>query len=199
MKSLTYTIQFHSFWHASSGLSGSTYAATLVNKSRKGLPFIPGKTLKGLLREAAEILHELDPQKVTAAFITEVFGDRSPIENPDARRPAEEKIEANYSPGTCHFSSAHLSQALQQQIQETQKPHLYQVLSSTRINKDGLAENKTLRSLEVSVPLTLFAEIGQFPQGDDYRQQMNFCMQWTKRMGLNRSRGLGRCQFQIIP
>jgi CRISPR/Cas system CMR subunit Cmr4 (Cas7 group RAMP superfamily) len=51
MNTIAYQIDFFSYWHASSGLAGGAYADLLVNKTREGLPYIPGRTLKGLLRE----------------------------------------------------------------------------------------------------------------------------------------------------
>ncbi|MGB1217231.1 MAG: RAMP superfamily CRISPR-associated protein, partial [Saprospiraceae bacterium] len=71
-----YTIEFHSYWHVGSGLFGGTEADNLVNKDKVGLPYIPGKTLKGLLRQAATELMELDDSFVTQSFIDDVFGEK---------------------------------------------------------------------------------------------------------------------------
>ena len=50
MQTLTYQIQFHSYWHCGSGLAAGAGVDALVVKDANGLPFVPGKTIKGLLR-----------------------------------------------------------------------------------------------------------------------------------------------------
>lgn len=54
MKDLTIKIEFFSPWHCGSGLSAGADADSLVIKDINGLPFIPGKTIKGLIRETVE-------------------------------------------------------------------------------------------------------------------------------------------------
>lgn len=204
MKTITYQIEFHSYWHASSGLAGSTYADLLVNKTREGLPYIPGKTLKGLLRDAAESIHELESDLITTAFITDVFGER-----PKKDKVGNE-VEALTLKSDSFFTNASLSGAVAQAIlaedkreankedkRVLDKKHLFHVLASTAIDPQGIAKQGSLRQLEVTVPLTLYASIEEFPDAEGYEQQLIYCMQWIKRMGMNRSRGLGRCTFSI--
>lgn len=190
MKTINYQIEFFSYWHASSGLAGSTYADLLVNKTREGLPYIPGRTLKGLLREAAEVIHSFDQSTVTQAFILDVFGQEPTTTDIEKERATTE--------AQSFFTNATLSDNLQKTISKEQKSFLYHVLASTKINEQGLAVDGTLRQLEVTVPLILLASVEQFPDKEGYEQQLIYCFQWIKRMGLNRSRGLGRCQFSMI-
>lgn len=56
---ITYKIEFFSEWHCGSGLSAGADTDALVIKDSEGFPYIPGKTLKGLFREAIEELIEL--------------------------------------------------------------------------------------------------------------------------------------------
>ncbi len=49
MKDLTIKIEFFSPWHCGSGPSAGADADSLVIKDINGLPFIPGKTIKGLI------------------------------------------------------------------------------------------------------------------------------------------------------
>ncbi len=190
MNTIAYQIEFFSYWHASSGLAGGTYADLLVNKTREGLPYIPGRTLKGLLREAAETIYQFDSDLVTQTFILDVFGQA-----PDEKDIEEERatLEAQ-----SFFSNAYLSDYLQNAIPKDHVPFLYHVLASTKINERGLAADGTLRQMEATAPLVLLSRIEQFPDKPGYEQQLNYCFQWIKRMGLNRSRGLGRCKFSII-
>lgn len=190
METIIYKIDFFSYWHVSSGLYGSTYADLLVNKTKDGLPFIPGKTLKGLLREAAEYMNKLDSNFIKVEFINDVFGEEEPEGN-------NKNSEKHRKEALSFFSSATLSKNLQSKISSSDSSYLYTVISSTKIDNNGLAENHSLRELEVTIPLTLYASIEDFPKKEGYIQQLEYCMNFVKRMGLNRSRGLGRCQFSI--
>ncbi|MDG1434750.1 MAG: RAMP superfamily CRISPR-associated protein [Saprospiraceae bacterium] len=190
MKPIIYQIDFFTNWHTSSGLSGSTYADLLVIKTSENLPFIPGKTLKGLLREAAESIHELNKELVTADFIGHVFG-LSPTKK-------EMENEVYTKEAACYFSNAYLSKKLTSGITKEKSSHLYKVISSTKIDKNGIAEDSSLRQLEVTIPLILYAKVEHFPNDEAYLTQLEHCLSWVKRIGLNRSRGLGRCKFSIL-
>ena len=52
MNELTYKIEMLSDWHIGfQGLDSATDADAFVLKDEKQLPYIPGKTIKGLLRD----------------------------------------------------------------------------------------------------------------------------------------------------
>lgn len=182
-----YKIKFFSYWHTGSGLAGSTYADAIVNKNGKGLPIIPGKTLKGLLRDAAEQIHYFDSDAVTKEFIQNVFGADSEKEGVDL------KME-----GKAFFTNAELSKSLSNLILTKEYSNeLYKVISSTKINDNGQAEDGSLRQLEVTIPLTLYGAIEQFPS-KAYLGQLEKCFAFIKQIGQNRNRGLGKCEFSIL-
>src|SRR5690554_1178879 len=52
--------QFHSDWAITSGEGAGAYADITTVKSPQGLPFIPGKAVKGLLRDAFSQAKELE-------------------------------------------------------------------------------------------------------------------------------------------
>ena len=56
-KTIKYVIEFYSDWHCGSGLASGAEADAVVIKDKHGLPYVPGKTLKGLVREAFEVLY----------------------------------------------------------------------------------------------------------------------------------------------
>ena len=68
-KTITYQIEFFSYWHTSSGLSAGTSASLLVLRDEDNLPLIKGRTLKGLLRDAAKRINEYQNGLVTEDFI----------------------------------------------------------------------------------------------------------------------------------
>ncbi len=188
-----YKVNFFSDWHASSGLSGGAYADSLVIKEN-GFPYLPGKTVKGLLREASVKISSLsNGALVDEDFINDVFG----VE------PSPEQInqEIKTREGDAFFGNAYLSEAILSELEEKSaylKGSLYQVRAFTKLDKAGIAAEGTLRQMEVCVPVTLYGEIDGFPNREGYLEQFKLCMQGIKRLGLNRSRGLGRCEFSII-
>lgn len=194
MSTLTYKIEFYSYWHTSSGLSAGTEANLTVLKNTDGLPIIKGRTLKGLLKDAACHIQYFDPNRVSQDFIDEVFGIGEDEERIMSRKG--NSFVPLTSESYCFFGNAELSAQLSKQISLDQTIHLlYTTLSSTAIDKNGLANEKALRTLEVTIPLTLYAQIEHFPV--EWQEQIEYCFQWIKRIGLNRHRGLGRCQFSL--
>jgi len=187
MKTLTYKIQFNSFWHTGSGLSSGTESDLVVIKDKNGLPFIPGKTLKGLLREAANIINQFDSKLVTKEFINTVFGEVTDEDKNTVSKEAQ-----------VFFSDAYLSENMREHFNANpqHKDLLFKNISSTKINKEGQAEDHSLRQMEVAIPLDLYAELIDMP--NEYVTQMEYCFSWVKKLGLNRSRGLGRCEISKI-
>ena len=73
MKKAIYKIQFFDYWHTGSGLAGGTYADSIVNKDETDLPIIPGRTIKGLLKDAANSLQRLNNELITNNFRNFLF------------------------------------------------------------------------------------------------------------------------------
>lgn len=190
---IVYKIKFFSYWHTGSGLSGGAETSLRAIKDEDGLPFIPGKTLKGLLREAATNINSLSKNLVKQDFIDILFG------------LGEDRHEdGRFSPGQCFFSNATLSEYLTQELAmaPSRKKHLFTNMAFTSIDEHGLAKDKTLRQVEFTVPLTLYATLVDFPssgdslgQSDDNLEQLKTCFKWVKKLGSNRNRGFGRCEF----
>ncbi len=189
MSTITYQIEFSTYWHTGSGLSGGVDANLAVIKDEHELPFIPGRTMKGLLREAAEMLNELNTDLVSKDFIATVFGIGE-----------DQSTNGEYRAGQCFFSNAMLSKYLTDHLQSHPEKGkmLFTTIASTAINEKGIAKNQTLRQLEVTIPLSLYATIESFPDDQEMVKQLNYCFQWIKKMGTNRTRGLGRCAFSQI-
>jgi CRISPR/Cas system CSM-associated protein Csm3 (group 7 of RAMP superfamily) len=187
---INYKIEFYSYWHSGSGLSIAAGADLRVNKDKDGLPFIPGKTLKGLLREAAENLLLVNPEIFPGDFIKRVFGEKL---TPDT-------VTKNLIEAESFFSNAQLTDNLKNKIiqQKGMSDFLYDQIYSTAIEENGLAKEGSLRQMEVTIPLELFAGIENFPKENEYLESLMVCMNWVKRLGVNRNRGLGRCKIEIL-
>ena len=168
---MRYKVTFLDYWHLSSGLSAGAKLDSTVTRDENGLPYIPGKTIKGLIREIAELSNSKE-------FVTKCFGSSSDI-------------------GECNFSNAEIEENTKKTIiNNSLQNQLFDEIASTKIDENGIAESGSLREIEVVVPICLFGEIKNIP--DDYKQEMIKALKKIKRMGLNRNRGLGRCKIEII-
>ena len=196
---IVYTIEFFSYWHIGSGLSiaGDVDAAVLKNQYQ--LPYIPGKALKGLLREAAETLAELDTKSSYKDLIVSIFGE----ERTKKQQAAEEKEEnTDFDPDKDNETKGQAGQAFFYNAEVNPKDlmdkqtALYERLSATALDEQGQAKQGSLRKMEVSIPLKLYAKISGLTKEEG--EFIHQCFKWIKRMGLQRHRGLGRCQFQAL-
>jgi len=186
MSTVIYCIRMYSEWHCSSGLSTGAGDDLLVIRDERGLPFIPGKTLKGLLRDAAEKLSVLN--HLPDDFTTTLFGART-----ESATESSATLGGASTLGVCHFSNAELT-GKAKKIAEYNGLHLlYRSRALTSVDQAGLAVNKTLRRQETVVPLTLFARVTGVPK--EHRENLENCMRFVKHLGVNRNRGLGRCDL----
>ncbi|WP_100629778.1 RAMP superfamily CRISPR-associated protein [Algoriphagus formosus] len=183
MKSIIYKIEFFTYWHIGSGITGGTYADNLVLKDSNNLPYIPGRTMKGLFREASEEIARLNKEMISSKEVEIIFGKR------EGHGMQDESC--------AFFKDAVISRSLAEKILEnSQQETLYEVISSTKIDLNGLADDGSLRQMEVTVPLTLFGTIVLFK--DVAPHLLTQSVNWVKSLGLNRNRGLGRCQISIL-
>ena len=76
------------------------------------------------------------------------------------------------------------------------KANLYSKITSTKIDENGIAEDGSLREIEVVIPISLYGTIENIP--NEYKDEMISSLKKVKRAGLNRNRGLGRCEIEIV-
>jgi CRISPR/Cas system CSM-associated protein Csm3 (group 7 of RAMP superfamily) len=180
-------IEFLTYWHCGSGVSGGSRADALVIKDENNLPYIPAKTLKGHIREMAESLGDCE-------FVNECFGGSSNDGKDGKERDIcfDEKYKGKE--GKCYFSNA----VIEEDIDKTLSSYLFTTISSTKIDENGLADNQSLREIEVVVPLKLYAYIEFEEEAKKYKEQMKRAFSQVKRIGLNRTRGLGACEIREV-
>jgi CRISPR/Cas system CSM-associated protein Csm3 (group 7 of RAMP superfamily) len=195
MKTIEYTIQFFSEWHCGAGLAAGADVAALAIKDKNNFPFIPGKTIKGLVREAVkDILFFKDIKKCKDFY--EAFGYDNDDEEKGKKIEILEELENN-GVGSCFFSNATLNETLTSKILEKENlvHFLYCSHSSTAIDDNGIAKEHSLRSIETVIPCELYGSISDVP--DSMEQYIKDGLKLIKRLGTNRNRGLGRCQITI--
>lgn len=174
---INYHICFYSQWHCGSGTSAGADVDALVIKDKSDMPYIPGKTLKGLVREAVDNLVQYEGKTgEIQAVLDEAFG-------------VEGKVT-----GCLHFSNATLAEKEYDAIvgNEAQE-YLYNKVSTTAIGDDGTVVEHSLRSMETVVPCTLYARMTGVPA--ELRETIARALGLIKRLGQKRNRGLGRCDI----
>lgn len=182
MKDIKYKIQFFSNWHCGSGLAAGADVDLLVIKDKNNLPFVPGKTIKGLVREALELYLMVKKQETKVEALEKAFGyfDGKDI-----------KIT-----GDIFFSNACLETNEQRTIIKNKlSDYLYKSISSTSIDEKGIASDHTLRKIEVVVPCTLTGSI--INVDEQIYDELVESLKLIKRIGVSRNRGLGRCQIIV--
>lgn len=190
---INYKIEMLSDWHVGSGLDAGSDVDVLVLKDEDNLPYIPGKTIKGLLKDALKDMIEVQGELIPQKQIDNIFGyvkeknkdDNSTQEN-DNDRPIH---------GTAFFSNATIKDPERQEIfNNNLTDFIYRNIASTQIDDKGVAENKSLRVMQVCIPLTLKAYISDVKDVELFEK----AFKWQRHLGVNRNRGLGRCKFSII-
>lgn len=176
---IRYKIEFHTDWHCGSGLSAGADVDALVVKDQNNLPFVPGKTIKGLVREAMEDMLSLsgDVNADKVSLFIKAFGATS---------------EDSKKMGCVFFSNAELTKDEIAIIKDNNAARfMYRSISSTAIDDSGIAVDHSLRKTQVVVPCTLHGVIIDVPE--DLQNDVLLAMKYIKRLGYNRNRGLGRC------
>jgi CRISPR/Cas system CSM-associated protein Csm3 (group 7 of RAMP superfamily) len=184
-KTINYKITFLSDWHAGSGLGSGANADSVVIKDQYNFPYLPGKTIKGLLKDALQDIMDVQPNVMDEQTVNQLFG--------------VEKDDKSTEPGRLFFSNAELDEEEKKEISDEMTAFLYRNLASTTIGDNGVAKEGSLRTMEVCVPLELHGEIVHTEDfTPEERAMLEKAIKWTRALGSNRNRGLGRCQIQII-
>lgn len=178
MLEVNYEIEFFSSWHCGSGQGGGRDADYCPIRDEEGFPFVPGKTIKGLFRDAAETLFD-------AAFTARIFGMAS-------RRDAGETRS-----GQAIWSDARLEAAVRREIlKRKSESELYVNQYFIKLDEQGQAEDQALRHGEYAVPVKLYGKIENLDEADI--EKIRECAGFIKHIGLQRSRGFGRCRISIL-
>lgn len=212
-----FAIEFLSYWHCGTGRGASASIDALVARDRLGLPIIPGKTLRGILRDAVRRYEALGH---STGFELELFGSQGFVP------PGEEDEDPVHQPGTqpgrLAIASAQVEAGVrdwfeQQEalgvlhLQEVEalRATLFDTLSSTAIDDDtGTARDRSLRTIEVAVPLVLTTTINLLPGhpsspsvGIDVENGwvgvLRGALPLIPAIGSGRTRGLGRCVISL--
>lgn len=196
-----------SYWHVGSGVGAEAVADAVVQRDAQGLPSIPGRTLKGLLRDAMNVAALSG--KVDAARAERWFGSALPghhstsTDGGDRHEVRLEESRFTTEEGELWFGSARLPEAwrnwagsLENPTSEPAVQALYTHLASTALDQEGIARAHTLRVVEVAVPMELEAEV-LGPDEGPWEADLQACLPILRSLGSRRNRGFGRVDVRM--
>lgn len=187
------TIELLSDWHIGSGQEAGAYADMVMLKSAAGLPYLPGRSLRGLLRAA-----------VRQGGAHQWFGEL-PLERLLFGTEGQAGLQAQ---GLLQLTSGMLPEAAWLAEAPQLRQNLFHTYAATAIDSDtGTAREGSLRTIEVAVPVTLQAELALNTAHPDYSQlavsepqltaYLAACCNLVTELGAQRHRGLGRCRLTL--
>ncbi|MBF0305381.1 MAG: hypothetical protein HQL41_07015 [Alphaproteobacteria bacterium] len=188
--------ELRNWWHAGTGKGVRGHVDASPVRSPEGLPYLPGRTVRGLVREALTLTSSLQPELVPAQapfwFCGRGMGDDDRVA-PGRSRYLTEPGHARFHDATMPREWRRWSARQPEMIE-----HMYEVLSATAIAESGLARGQTLRSIEVAPPLELWARVRiEEPPDWSWRQALEWSVPLIRGLGSGRNRGLGRVVVSV--
>ncbi len=201
----------HGYWHVGTGRGAGPNADAIAFRDDVGLPCVPGKQVKGLLREAVELAERFQdgvPKgSATTWFGTPISGALPGQETtPETREANLEAMRFATDPGELVVGSAVLGRGRAEADRwrawasaKQNRPklaELFRPFASTKVTDDGIAEEHTLRTIEVVVPMKLYAEVTG--PGGAWAAELARALCLIDGVGGHRNRGFGRVTVREV-
>lgn len=174
------------YWHMGSGMGqGGSLDALAIRMN--DLPYIPGRTVKGLLRDGVLTLEECG--QLVPGTTEKWFGTD----------PGNHKNRYDTDQGCIKFTNASLGKEYEI-WSHTHHHHLaalFHQVSSTALDAKGNAVNKSLRRIEVAVPMTLTALAASNGEDTAWVSAFAKASYLIRYIGSHRHRGLGRVKLTV--
>lgn len=191
MNTAVIMIDIQSYWHPGTGRGSGFHLDAVTHTGPDGLPRLPGRTLKGLLRDALYRAEQWDWAQVRAGTTEALFGPLVTEANPP-------------HPGLLRISDATLpaevTAYLTTEAGRSLIPGLYREHFSTAMDiATGVATGRSLRGMQIVVPLMLEARIAEIPGvagWPDWRDCLGAVLPLVTAVGAHRSRGFGRAHLR---
>lgn len=200
-------ISFKGYWCVGTGKEAGAYADALVIKDKDGLPYVPGTTFKGILRDAFEyaaVNGWLGTPNDAKRLLDYIFGkEGTNFKNVDYSnlKGADDEITAQ---GVLSFTNIELSEERKQffRAYPNYKDCLYKIVHNVAL-ENHVAKRSSLRAVEVCVPMDLVGALHidtkklteEFPilTEEDFLDLLNAVMAFISEIGGKRRRGMGSC------
>lgn len=192
MTRLTYRVRFDSDWHIGTGVGDASVLDRLVARDPNGFPYVPAKSITGVVRDAAEtIALGLDngASGPWSDYVCRLFGDQPAVGDRNGRAPR---------PASVSIRSAHVTAEFAASIPPAARGDMCTVRASTAIDRDtGTAARGTLRQIEVARAGT--ALVGEITIDRDADVAfLTAALAAVRAIGGSRRRGLGRCVIELF-
>ena len=189
MEILKLEITMLSDWHIGTGSSGEGNIDRRIARDEDGFPFIPAKSLTGILRDSCEEVLSylgLDADPEMDNWATYIFGRANVSSNLRVRAAKMDKASRDYLLSFDIAERSVLSKAL-----ATVKPGVaIDPLS-------GRAKDDHLSFLEVARPMVLTANVELLDSTPEVLSLLVSACQLVEYIGAKRRRGLGRCSIRL--
>jgi len=188
-------IEILDYWHAGSGTGMGPLLDSRPVEDEHGLPYLPGRTLRGLVREGLTLAEENGHQQVPRDSVEKLFG----------KDPTGKDQGAGGGDGLLHFTNAKLEEKLVQWLAGRKDASklagtLFRAVAATAMEGDrGVVKDKSLRTNEFAVPVRLFARI--YPDetlvnDDSWKKAIKAALPLIRGLGSHRRRGYGRVSIK---
>lgn len=200
-------IELSSYWHAGTGRGAGHGADAVVFTTAGGLPCLPGKTVKGLLKDA--VANAVKAGVLADDELRRWFGAAGE-QSDDRVRDRVRDLEAERfttTPGALRFDSAVIGDSPEASARweawaaqnPAERARLFHYVASTKLDENGVAADKTLRRIEVAVPMTLRAQVSsEAALGEAWVASLQGALAFFDGVGSHRNRGLGRATARLV-
>lgn len=197
----TLTTDLLSYWRCGTGEGRSAMLDATCLRDGDGLPYVPGRHLRGLLRDAVRDLEAMGAEGFAGQTLA-LFGEQGFVTDQPGGVPTPRLKTA---PGQIWIESAVLPEKTRSWIAATPgaSAELFRTVRSTAHDPESAAAaEQSLRAEEVAIPLRLAAPIGLVSEagaedGDAIRKLLAEACVLLRSLGAKRNRGLGRCRVTL--
>lgn len=187
-------IKFLSDFCVGSGIGDSYHADSIIARDEDDIPYLPGRALKGALREGASFIsgsqdHFKNVEKM-------IFGSRS------YTRETNENGSINISSGRLQTDLRNLLLTYSNDERREYVSNLVQIRSQITLDDKRQTKKGSLRGIECGVAglefnATLECEVPKDLDGEFVKQYLFCVCAATKSIGAMRSRGLGEIEVKL--
>lgn len=221
-------IELTSDWRIGASAAASPDIDAEPVTTAEGLPMIPGRALRGLLRDALERYASFHTEPAEAARVQAVtawcfgssIGARADTTEDDGGNTDDKAevaldslrlatVQGHLRVDSAEPGSGDARTALRAWAADGHNSvalgYAFRRVASTSIETDtGVAKDGGLRAVRVCTPITLYAALrptsdGAAPPNSDWRSVVEEALPFVHELGSQRTRGFGRVKMQACP